>query len=61
MKKPLTKSGTCKHCTINCWAERGGKPAIWPCGLEGCPYPRGEVVAFPKSMTGSSMLQIASN
>jgi hypothetical protein len=61
MKKPLTKTGTCKTCSINCYAEKGGNPAIWPCGIEGCPYPRGEVVLFTRSMTGSSMLQIASN
>ena len=53
-----TKTGTCTHCGINCWAETSGKPAIWPCLLEGCPYPRGEIVQFPKSATGSSMLQI---
>jgi hypothetical protein len=61
MKKPLTKTGTCKHCGINCWAEQGGKPAIWPCGIDDCPYPRGQVIYFPSSMTGSSMLQIAGN
>lgn len=61
MKKMLTKTGTCKHCTINCYAESKGKPTIWPCGVEGCPYPRGEIVAFPKSATGSSLLQIAGN
>ena len=58
-KKPLTKTGTCKTCGINCWAETKGQPSVWPCGVEGCPYPRGEVVAFPKSSTGSSLLQIA--
>lgn len=61
MKKPLTKSGTCKNCGINCWKETKGTPSIWPCGVEGCPYPRGEVVAFPSSATGSSLLQIAGN
>ena len=61
MAKTLTKTGTCKHCTINCYAESKGKPTVWPCGVEGCPYPRGEVIAFPKSATGSSLLQIAGN
>ena len=60
-KKPLTKTGTCPHCTINCWAENQGKPSVWPCGVDGCPYPRGQVIAFPKSATGSSLLQIAGN
>jgi hypothetical protein len=27
MKKPLTKTGTCKTCSINCYAEKGGNPA----------------------------------
>ena len=62
-KKPtLTKTGTCKNCGINCYAEKHNEPAIWPCGVEGCPYPkRGQIVNFPKSMTGSSLLQIASS
>lgn len=31
-----TKTGTCEVCGINCWDN--GKPAIWPCGVNGCPY-----------------------
>jgi hypothetical protein len=51
------KTGECSHCGINCWAEHGNKPAI-PCQLENCPYPRGQVIMFPLSSTGSSLLQI---
>lgn len=60
-KKPcLTKSGTCPTCGINTYAERGNEPAVWPCGVNGCPYPpRGKVIPFPLSSTGSSLLQIA--
>ncbi len=60
-KKPtLTKTGTCKHCGINCYAEKHGEPAVWPCGVDGCPYPpRGKVIPFAVSATGSSLLQIA--
>jgi hypothetical protein len=61
MKKPLTKSGTCKNCGINCYKEKANQPTVWPCGVEGCPYPRGEIIAFPQSATGSSLLQIAGN
>lgn len=60
MKKPLTKTSICKTCSINCYAEKQNEPAIWPCGVTGCPYPsRGKVVSFPLSATGSSLLQIA--
>lgn len=48
-------SGTCKVCGINCWKETGNKPAVWPCGIETCPYPRGEVIPFPQSSVGSSL------
>lgn len=60
-KKPvLTKSGTCPNCGINCYTEKHNEPSVWPCGVNGCPYPpRGKVVAFPLSATGSSLLQIA--
>lgn len=56
--RKLEPCGKCPHCSINCWNETGGKPAIWPCGLEGCPYPRGNVIAFPRSETGTSLAQI---
>ena len=56
--RKMQPTGKCAHCGINCWAETDNQPAIWPCGLEGCPYPRGEVVQFPKSATGTSLSQI---
>ena len=30
--------GKCEICTINLWSTTGGKPVVWPCNLEGCPY-----------------------
>jgi hypothetical protein len=53
-----TLTGRCAHCGINCWKETNGMPAIWPCGIEGCPYPRHNVVQFPRSATGTSLAQI---
>lgn len=35
-----TKTGVCGVCGINCWDN--GKPAIWPCGVKGCPYETAE-------------------
>lgn len=59
-KKPLTKSGTCPTCGINCYAENKNEPTVWPCGVDACPYPpRGKVIPFALSATGSSLLQIA--
>ncbi len=56
--KPI---GTCPNCGINCWPETGGKPAVWPCGVGGCPYPTAQIIQFPQSFTGSSLLQIVGN
>jgi len=28
----------CEVCGINEWDSCGGKPAIWPCNVQGCPY-----------------------
>ena len=28
----------CGVCGINEWDSCGGKPAIWPCNVQGCPY-----------------------
>lgn len=30
--------GTCEICNINMWDSTDGKPAIWPCNIENCPY-----------------------
>lgn len=56
--RKLEPCGKCSNCGINCWDETGEKPAIWPCGLSGCPYPSNNVVAFPSSPTGSSLSHI---
>lgn len=56
--RKLEPVGKCSHCGINCWAETNNEPAIWPCGVEGCPYPRGQVIQFPRSATGTSLAQI---
>lgn len=52
-------SGKCPICTINKWSFTGDKPAIMPCNVANCPYPKeSNVVQFPRSVTGSSLLQI---
>jgi hypothetical protein len=28
----------CGVCGINEWDSCGGKPAIWPCNVQSCPY-----------------------
>ena len=28
----------CGVCGINEWDSCGGKPAVWPCNVQGCPY-----------------------
>ena len=33
-----TAISKCKICGINEWDLSDGKPAIWPCNLEGCLY-----------------------
>ena len=30
--------GTCEICNINKWDSSDGKPTIWPCNIENCPY-----------------------
>ena len=41
------KVGVCPVCDINCWDASDGKPAIFPCGVKGCPH---ETVEFQKSI-----------
>ena len=55
--------GKCSVCTINLWTVAGGKPAIWPCNIEKCPYEdpkkqnrRSNMFEF--SQTGSGLAQI---
>ena len=56
--RSLKPSGTCKVCGINCWKETNNEPAIWPCGINGCPYPHKPQTRFSLSSTGSSLAQI---
>jgi hypothetical protein len=57
--RALTPTGKCTICGINCWEQTDSQPAIWPCGLDGCPYPQSaKVIQFEKSSTGSSLLGI---
>jgi len=34
--------GKCEICTINLWDSCQGEPAIFPCGVQGCPYEQKE-------------------
>ena len=31
-------TGKCEICTINLWSSADGKPVVWPCNVENCPY-----------------------
>jgi hypothetical protein len=56
-----TVVGKCAICTINLWAHTKGEPAIWPCGLDNCPYPGHEVKVFERSQTGSGLSMVIYN
>jgi hypothetical protein len=57
--RATTPTGKCTKCGINCWKDSNNQPAIWPCGLEECPYPQSaKVVQFHTSSTGSSLLGV---
>ena len=30
--------GKCSICTINLWSSTDGKPVVWPCNIDNCPY-----------------------
>lgn len=55
--------GKCEICTINLWSISDGKPVVWPCNIENCPY---EDAAMQNkrsndllsSFTGSGLAQI---
>ena len=34
----MEKTGTCKICGINLWAETSNLPSIMPCGVNLCPF-----------------------
>jgi len=57
----LEKTGTCKICTINLWAECGNRPAIFPCGVKDCPHEteteRLQIV-HERSFSGSALAQV---
>lgn len=53
--RELTPVGKCKTCGINLWAEHGGEPAIWPCGVPACPYPPKPQAKIEHSAVGSSL------
>jgi len=54
----------CEICGINQWDSCDGKPAIWPCNIQSCPYenPLAQNLIQPSteivSLTGSGLAQI---
>lgn len=62
MSKPdyrnMEPTGKCSVCGINCWEKNAGEPAIWPCGVAGCPYPHRPQKPFELSVVGSSLSMI---
>ena len=59
-----TAVSKCEICGINQWDSCGGKPAIWPCNVQGCPYENPlaqnlrESSIESISLTGSGLAQI---
>lgn len=53
--RELQPTGKCSVCGINLWEEHGNEPAIWPCGLGGCPYPDKPQVKVEHSSIGGSL------
>ena len=58
-----TCTGKCTVCTINLWEATNGKPAVFPCNIEGCPYedPKSQHrhIGFGMySLTGSGLGQV---
>ena len=57
-------TGSCSICGINLWSSCDNKPAIFPCGVNLCPYETSEqqqldakrMLTFSES--GSSILQL---
>ncbi len=56
--RKMEPSGKCPNCGINCWSETNNEPAIWPCGVPGCPYPHKPQRPFERSAVGSSLSMI---
>jgi len=42
------RTGSCPVCQINCWEKQNNMPAIFPCGIAGCPY---ETQEFQDTLT----------
>lgn len=56
--REMDPCGKCKVCGINLWEETGGKPAIWPCGVQNCPYETEEeqrAIRYDRSAIGGSL------
>ncbi len=34
----MEKTGICKTCGINVWAECSNRQSVMPCGVKNCPY-----------------------
>jgi hypothetical protein len=56
-------TGKCPICTINLWGSTGGKPVIFPCNIEKCPYEdptkqNRKITDLNFSLTGSGLAQI---
>lgn len=56
--RKMEPTGKCPNCGINCWSETSNEPAIWPCGVPGCPYPHKPQRPFERSAVGSSLSMI---
>jgi len=51
--------GACNVCEINLWDGCGNRPAIFPCGVKGCPYETAsEQANIEFSAYGSSLAQL---
>ena len=56
--------GTCSICGINLWSACNNRPAIFPCGVQSCPYETPEEQAKLASLEtmfsehGSSLQQL---
>ncbi len=58
----MEKTGTCKICGINLWAETSNCPSVMPCGVKSCPYETEEerlAINYQgeRSSTGSGLAQ----
>ena len=58
----MEKTGICKICGINLWAETSNRPSIMPCGVNLCPFEteaerRAISYEAERSPTGSGLAQ----